>query len=103
MVLKIAYEGGWRFIDKIKEVFVTPVNISDFANNKEQNRNFDEVFFTNLKISGNEIIPILGQEPLDSRVCQLTVLMNNDEHKQYLADLAIYLLSDEGKTIERIG
>ena len=102
MVLKIDYKDGWQFVDKIKEIFVTPINVVKFAEDKEQNRNFDEVFFTNMDIVGNKIVPRPEGTPTDSKICEVVVLMNNGEYKRYLADLAIYLLSDEGKTIERI-
>ena len=103
MVLKIAGNDGWKFIDGIKEVFMKKISID-----KWEPREYDDVFLyyhSLLGETGKGIVGIKRNDGYDEsvdRVVEVTVKLENNEYKVYIADLAVYLLSNEGKTIERI-
>lgn len=110
MILKIATgsgTGAWRFIDKISEVNVRPTSPEIY--NKEyagHGRYFDLVEL-NYVVSTDGNATLLFQEgvPLpkapDNIVKEIWTNRNGDNYN-ILLDVECYLMSDEGKTIERI-
>lgn len=121
MILKIATgDNAWRFIDRIKSI-QTFHYTSQKYNEQYLNavtRQYDD-FFLNYhtigevskndptKIYGNAIPDIFWQAKsttVDAEwgLVELIPVLDNGMIQVYLADLSVYLLSDEGKTIERI-
>ena len=99
MILKIATGVGWRYFDGIDDVTTTVAkNVKDVT--------YDDLFLWVNTIKPNgDLKPEGSLGQTGQTVVQLLVRKHRGdriEEKLYLADLAVYLMSDEGKTIERI-
>ena len=106
MILKFSYAEGWHFIDRIKEVQVRCIDIESY--NKEildgLKTSYANVFFSyhHLEPDGSIRENSKHHESGTTPKVQIYATTNNGELDVYLADLSVFLLSDEGKTIERI-
>lgn len=113
MVLKLAMVEGWKFVDRVREASTaeivageTELVFSSFN---------DTILFhhdaTGECAVGKEGVYKLFRKgaPSDAgspspcpKAFSVLVEMKDGGSRLYLSDLAVYLLSDEGKTIERI-
>jgi len=101
MVLKFADVNGWQFIDKVKKLTQTPIDVKEFNNDGGLAvRTFDEIVLYSYNIFQEILIPIGGQS--ENNIKYINAYLEDGSNFYLLSDLAIYLLSDEGKTIERI-
>jgi hypothetical protein len=112
MILKISTSEGWKFYDNIKEILsskkmlpqyneeVAPLNKKFYAN---------YLVYCTLQTDGRitknmpSIVPVVetGYDK-DTSVIELVPTFRNGETEIYIADCAVYLLADDGKTIEKI-
>ena len=102
MILKIAVNEGWKFIDGIKEVYVEKVDINNW-----QSRMYSDVFLTYHNFVSETGKGVIGIRKNDNcgdinAPSEVSAEFLDGSHKVYLADLSVYILSNEGKTVERI-
>lgn len=107
MILKIATGNGWRFLDKVKELHVEEF-ASEVAFNKQDKPGsgiYDNVFLHYHELKANRTVKRNDSLCNSNKFVSLVEIIPTfigGESKVYLADLAVYLMSDEGKTVERI-
>jgi hypothetical protein len=85
MILKIATEKGWKFSDNIKDFYYTLLSAKEY---KEANKKYT---FYNLIHHSD-----------DCSFKELFLELKNGGSEIWITDSEFYLMSDEGKTIERI-
>lgn len=101
MILKIETHGnGWRFIDSIATLHTDVMNTEKYK--KEyggMGRTYDGVFLTLYAQKDGELI-------CETENClpvkEIIAYFKDGHSENYLTDRTVYLMSDEGKTIERI-
>lgn len=105
MVLKIHLptESGWKFIDGIKEPTVKYLD----RNTVDDVKTYHEVFLGCHKVVDNKVLLKAENIEADKErpIGLVEIWYRNGEDNNYsaiLIDITTYLLSDEGKTIERI-
>jgi len=84
MIVKIKKEDGWVFLDKVNKAEI-----------QTKNQKLEEVY----EFGSPTII-----ESTEKNVNKLNLFIKFSDFRQenYLIDSEVYLLNDEGKTIERI-
>ena len=97
MILKIATEKGWKFSDNIRHLYVDNIGVNDYNEYKKKYnytnllkhtiKNDDSIVQTTLEVSHLKEIFLEG-------------ILGGDEI--WLTDSETYIMTDEGKTIERI-
>lgn len=103
MILKIAVNEGWKFIDGIKEIYVEKVDIKNWTS-----RIYSDVFLTYHTLvseTGKGVIGIRKNDNCGDLLnvpSEVSVEFSDGSHNFYLVDLSVYILSNEGKTVERI-
>jgi|ERR1041385_1843053 hypothetical protein len=114
MILKIATGNGWTFIDNVKEVHVEEYLGDRYNKEADAGRRtaYADVFLHYHRLNDDGTIAMdkskMDQpgKPItdlrDWKYVELLPTFNNGEVKLYVADLAVYLMSEAGKTIERI-
>ena len=109
MILKIATPGpngngtGWRFIDNVKEVSSYQIVLDDYNKSVESGSEYGykDVFLTYHDLNyGTGLLKQVGNVRYD--IIGMVAYMKDGSYNVYIADLAVYVMSDEGKTIERI-
>lgn len=94
MVLKVMTEaGGWAYFDGISRV-----NTSSYWGRKDTIHASDEFFIVHSRL-------LAGEPPKDDEECQfkrITILGHDGLCRVIIFNTTAYLLSDEGKTIDRI-
>jgi hypothetical protein len=104
MILKIAYDG-WKFIDNIKEPHIR------FYQKSDETLVWDEAFLLHhdVMIEGSSDKPDrrvgfrakeVMNEPLPG-ILSVSYLKDGQYYK-IMTDCTVYLMNDEGKTIERL-
>lgn len=94
MVLKIATGTGWLFVDGVKRLDVRPTTNIDGLVAKD-------IIFTHNRIKENGDIEST-ETGCNYPAVRLFATMENSDADFYFADLAVYLMSNDGKTIERV-
>jgi hypothetical protein len=107
--MAVELNGGWKFIDRIADATVFAVDV--------ENGKFVVSSFTDTVLVHHRFFGKVGEEEegmgLHSNVASSTpgpaisvvsvrATMNDGSTRLYLSDAAVYLLSDTGKTIERL-
>ena len=113
MVLKLATEYGWVFIDGVKEINVNAVDIQKYNETLHfsdgdyirqgytpTGKFYNNIILFHHKMNEGKIYS--NDTNVEFGVVELIPTLNNGEQLIYITDLAAYLLSDIGKTIERI-
>ena len=107
MILKIYGNEGWNFKDKVKNVFVKPLEVTQY-NNNENRIVWDDVFISRYKLEDKTFNILQSDGFFEShnsnelKIVKISVMFESGLYNTYLVDSAVYLMSDEGKTIERI-
>jgi len=91
MILKISTESGWRFIDNVEDVFIHQDSADNIAAQGNDCPTEWMDFDKHLPVDMERDYKVLKLKKNDS-LCNRIVIKNN----------TVYLLNDEGKTIERI-
>lgn len=111
MILKISTSDGWKFYDNIKEFLSNKLMLPEYNKiDATLNRKFHAVYliYCTLQPDGRITknvpanVPVETDYDKDTCIVELVPTFRNGESEIYIADSAVYLLSDEGKTIERI-
>jgi hypothetical protein len=111
MILKISTSEGWKFYDNIKEFLSNKLTLPQYNNTDAvMNRTFhaNYLVYCVLQPDGKITLNTPGNLPVeigkenDTSVVELIPTFRNGENEIYIADCAVYLLADDGKTIEKI-
>jgi hypothetical protein len=99
MILKIYTGHGWYYMDDVKSVSIKKdmTNVKDFP--------YDDCFLTNHDTDANQnIVPKALHVAVNSDpdVSLVGAQSRDDTWRWIIADMAIFLMNDEGRTIERI-
>ena len=105
MILKLeSNENGWLFIDNIQRVCVEPTSVEKYTKDYGGNgRTWDGVY---LQYYSEKDGTIVNKSNVTSfPVKEITAYFNDGgsyDKQSFLVDGVTYLMSDEGRTVERI-
>lgn len=96
MILKIQSGKGWRYLEGVSEF-----GSQDFEKSTIRPKLiFEEIIINHHHLQNDEIVP--DKTNMGFPMKHIWFKNKSSEIKQYLVDSETYLMSDEGKTIERI-
>lgn len=102
MVLKIKTINGWKFIDGIVEINVEETSPDKYNTDYGgHGRLYDDMFLYYHKC--DKALTVIDNNNVNNMgVKEIHFAHKSGANKTFIADTFVYLLSDEGKTIERI-
>lgn len=101
MILKIACGDGWRLIDNIAEITTSEMSPQKYE--KEYGaagRNYEWVFLTHYTLTDKGLT--LNTADCILPLKEMVVYFKDGKSAAYINDRLTFVMSDEGKTIERI-
>lgn len=103
MILKMAThtEGSWRYVEMVAQLHVEDMDpVKYLKNYNGAGRSHDGVWLRHYKELNGGLKQI--NENFIGSLKEITVYLYGDTSLNYITDQPVYLMSDEGKTIERI-
>lgn len=102
MILKIeTVTNSWRFIDSIAIVHTDIITPEKYKKQYDGNgRAYNSVLLSYYEQKDGELIRTT--ENCSFSIKEITAYFKDNRSENYLTDRTVYLMSDEGKTIERI-